>query len=41
MLNDVFDGISVKLNEEFGDNYAIYSEEVDQSFTEKCFSLIC
>lgn len=37
MVNDVFDGISIKLNEEFGDSYPIYSEQVDQHFTEKCF----
>ncbi len=37
MVNSIIDGISIKLNETFGDTYAIYSEEVDQNFTEKCF----
>ncbi len=37
MVNDIFDGISIKLNEEFGDTFPIYSEQVDQNFTEKCF----
>ena len=37
MVNDIIDGISIKLNEEFGDSYTIYSEEVDQDFTEKSF----
>lgn len=37
MLNDIINGISIKLNEEFGDTYTIYSEEVDQNFTEKSF----
>lgn len=37
MINEIFNGISQKLNETFGDTYPIYSERIDQDFTEKCF----
>lgn len=37
MLNDVVNGISIKLNSIFGDGYAIYTEDVEQGLTEPCF----
>lgn len=37
MTNDIIDGISIKLNEVFGDDYAIYSENVEQGLEEPCF----
>ena len=37
MLNSIVDAVSVVLNEEFGDEYEIYGEEVEQGFKEPCF----
>jgi hypothetical protein len=37
MINDIIDGISVKLNGEFGDAYAIHSEDIKQDLIEPCF----
>lgn len=37
MVNKIIDGISIKINELFGDNYYIYSENVKQGFKEPCF----
>ncbi|MGX4600415.1 phage tail terminator family protein [Faecalimicrobium sp. JNUCC 81] len=37
MVNSIIDGISMKLNEIFGDSYEIYSEARDQGFNEPCF----
>ncbi|MGL5642336.1 MAG: phage tail terminator family protein [Paraclostridium sp.] len=37
MLNKIIDGISIKINELFGDDYYIYSEEIEQGFKEPCF----
>lgn len=37
MLNDIIDGISTNLNLAFGDEYEIYSENVEQGLTEPCF----
>jgi len=37
MVNDLIDGISVKLNQVFGDDYRIYSENVNQGLKEPCF----
>lgn len=37
MLNKIIDGISVKLNETFGDGYRIYTESVKQGLKEPCF----
>lgn len=36
-LNDVLDGISIKLNKIFGDNYTIYTNDVEQGFKTPCF----
>lgn len=37
MVNKIIDGISIKLNKVFGDDYSIYSENVKQGFKEPCF----
>lgn len=37
MINHIIDGISIKLNQVFGDNYEIYSEDVKQDLKEPCF----
>jgi hypothetical protein len=37
MLNKIIDGIAIKLNEEFGDGFAIYTESVEQGLNEPCF----
>lgn len=40
MVNKIIDGISIKINEIFGDEYSIYSEDIEQGFEEPCF-FIC
>lgn len=37
MINNLIDGISIKLNQVFGDGFRIYSEDVKQGLTEPCF----
>lgn len=37
MINKLIDGISIRLNQIFGDDYSIYSETVEQDFEEPCF----
>lgn len=41
MINRIIDGISISLNAEFGDNYKIYTESIEQGLKEPCFSIIC
>ena len=36
-LSAILDGISLKLNEKFGDEYTIYPEEVKQGMKRPCF----
>lgn len=40
MVSKIIDGISIRLNEVFGDDYEIYSEEVPQDFKEPCFFIL-
>jgi hypothetical protein len=40
VLNKVIDGISVKLNQIFGNEYEIYSEIVKQDLKEPCFFIM-
>lgn len=40
MINEIIDGISIKLNLVFGDDYEIYSEEVKQGLKEPCFFIV-
>jgi len=37
MVNNLIDGISIKLNQVFGDGMKIYSESVEQGLKEPCF----
>ena len=37
MVNDVKDAISIKLNQIYGDNYEIYSKDVEQGLNPPCF----
>lgn len=37
MINNITDGISIKLNQVFGESYGIYSEGVTQGLQEPCF----
>lgn len=41
MINKIIDGISISLNAEFGDDYKIYTESIEQGLKEPCFSVIC
>ena len=41
MINKIIDGISISLNAEFGENYKIYTESIEQGLKEPCFSIIC
>ncbi|HGM3734708.1 TPA: DUF6838 family protein [Clostridioides difficile] len=40
MLNNIIDGISVKLDKSFGEKYTIYSEDVEQGINEPCFFIV-
>lgn len=37
MINNIIDGISIKLNQVFGDSYGIHSEDITQGLREPCF----
>lgn len=41
MINSIIDGISISLNAEFGDDYKIYTESIEQGLKEPCFSILC
>ena len=41
MINKIIDGISIALNTEFGDDYEIYTETIEQGLKEPCFSILC
>ena len=41
MINKIIDGISISLNAEFGNDYKIYTESIEQGLKEPCFSIIC
>lgn len=40
MINQIKDGISIKLNTVFGNSYAIYSKTVSQDLQEPCFFIL-
>lgn len=40
MLNKLIESIAIKLNQEFGDGFAIYSENVEQGLKEPCFFIL-
>ncbi len=37
MVNEIISGVSMKLNETFGDGYRIYKNDVSQGLVEPCF----
>lgn len=41
MINEIIDGISEAIYEDFGDGYNIYTEEVEQGLEKPCFSIVC
>lgn len=41
MINKIIDGIIASLNKEFGDDYEIYTEDIEQGLEEPCFSIVC
>ena len=40
MLNKIKEAIAIKLNQEFGDEYAIHTESVMQGLKEPCFFIV-
>ena len=41
MINSIIESISISLYTEFGDNYTIYTESVEQGLQEPCFFVFC
>lgn len=41
MINKIIDGICIAIHSEFGDDYEIYTETVEQGLKEPCFSIAC
>lgn len=41
MINSIIEGISISLNAEFGDDFTIYTESVEQGLKEPCFFISC
>jgi len=41
MINSIIKSISISLNAEFGDDYTIYTESVEQGLNEPCFFVCC
>lgn len=41
MINPIIEAISAALNGEFGENYEIYMEEIQQGLKEPCFFIFC
>lgn len=41
MINEIIDGICLALNDEFGDEYEIYTETLKQGLKQPCFSIVC
>lgn len=41
MINDIISKIGKSINEEFGENYSIYSENMPQNFDTACFFIEC
>lgn len=41
MINKIIDGICIAINSEFGEDYEIYTETVEQGLVEPCFSVVC
>lgn len=41
MINSIIDAISIALNAEFGNDYNIYTESIEQGLKEPCFFVQC
>ena len=41
MIKQIIDGISIALDEDFGDTCKIYDESIKQGLKEPCFSIVC
>ena len=41
MIDKIIDGICVAIGSEFGDQYEIYTESIEQGLIEPCFSILC
>lgn len=41
MINEIIEAISVALYKEFGEEYEIYMEEIEQDLKEPCFFIFC
>ena len=41
MINSIIEAVSVALNNEFGDDYEIHMEEMEQGLKESCFFIQC
>ncbi len=41
MINSITQAIAISLNAEFGDDYTIYTESVEQGLSEPCFFVFC
>lgn len=41
MLDKIIDGISEKLNEVFGEEFTIYTDQTKQGFKHPCFFILC
>ena len=41
MINSIIEGISIAINTEFEDGYAIYTESIEQGLKEPCFFISC
>lgn len=41
MINSILESISISLNSEFGDDYAVYMESIEQDLKKSCFFVLC
>ncbi len=41
MINSIIEAVCISLNAEFGDDYTIYTESVEQGLQEPCFFVSC
>lgn len=41
MINSIIEAISISINSEFGDDFTIYTESVEQGLNEPCFFISC
>ena len=41
MINSIIEAISIALNKEFGDEYRLYADNIEQGLQEPCFFISC